>query len=397
MRILHIFPYLSPNANGTVTLVRQLSRALVQRGHEVGIFTSNLELSKEYVDSLHPVKIYTYPSWISVKGLYLYLSPGMLSEAKKIVKKFDMLHLHCFRSLQNMVVCHYAKRYSIPYVLDTHGSVPIATEGKKELKWLPRKLFDVFCGYGILKEASRVIAETEVGVREYQEMGVRNEKISLISPPFSVEEFSRLPMDGRFRSKYSIGEKYLIMFLGRIHRIKGLDFLVESFYELTQLRSDVILAIVGPDDGYKSALDDLIDRLNLSNKVLFTGFLGGEEKLSALVDASVVIQTSRYEQGAWVPFEAVLCGTPIIVTKHTGAGEDVRRLDAGYLVEFGNRKELAGLILRILEDPTEARNKARQAAEYIRKNLSTAERIEDYEKLYVECIEENKRLARSKQ
>jgi len=179
------------------------------------------------------------------------------------------------------------------------------------------------------------------------------------------------------------------MFLGRIHWIKGPDFLVESFDELAKWRNDVTLVIVGNDDGYKSTLEKLIDKLNLSDKVLFTGFLGGAEKISALVDADVIVQTSRYEQGAWAPFEAVLCGTPIIVTKHTGAGEDVKRLDAGYLVEFSNKKELAELILRILKDPVEAIAKAGQAAEYIRENMSITKRIEDYEKLYIECMEEN--------
>ena len=128
---------------------------------------------------------------------------------------------------------------------------------------------------------------------------------------------------------------------------------------------------------------------------MFTGFLGGDDKLSALVEADVVAQTSVYEQGAWAPFEAVLCGTPIIVTGHTGAGEDVKRLDAGYLVEFDNKDEIAGLILKVFEDPTEAKTKARQAADYIRRNMSMASRIEDYEKLYTECIEERKQLIRS--
>ncbi len=390
MRILHIFSFLSPNANGTITLIRQLSLALAQRGHEVGVFTSDFELSKEYIDSLKPVKIYAHPIWLNLPGLYLYLSSGMISEAKKIVKEFDIVHLHCFRSLQNMVVCHYAKKYGVPFVLDAHGSVLRVTADKKGPKWLLRVLFDVFYGYRMLKEASKVIAETEVGVKEYEELGVENEKIVLIPPPFSVDEFSQLPAFGQFRSKYGIDEKRLVMFMGRINQIKGLDFLVESFYQLTQLRNDVILAIVGPDAGYKAVLEDLIDRLNLSSKVVFTGFLGGEERLSALVDADVFVQTSRYEQGAWAPFEAVLCGTPIIVTGHTGAGEDVKRLDAGSLVEFGNRKELAELILRILEDPAEAESKASKAAKYIRENMSITKRIEDYEKLYVKCMEENK-------
>ena len=386
MRVLHVFNFLSPNVNGTITLIRQLSSTLAKKGHQVGIFTSDYDLNDDYINSLSPVRIYSYPGWLNLPGFYLYGSPGIVSEARKIIKEFDVLHLHCFRSLQNIVVCNYAKKYGIPYVLDTHGSLPRAVAGKKGLKWILRGIYDGCYGNKILRGASRVIAETEIGVTEYREFGVNEDKITLIPPPFAVEEFSQLPAAGEFRIKYGINQKKIVMFLGRINHIKGLDFLVESFYRLVNTGDDVILVIVGPDDGYKSALEGLIGRLDLYNRVLFTGFLNGNDKLSALVDADIFIQTSRYEQGAWAPFEAVLCGTPIIVTGHTGAGEDVKRLDAGYLVEFGNTGELAGLIKGILDNPTEARNKASQAAQYIMANMSMTKRIEDYEKLYLECI-----------
>ena len=67
-------------------------------------------------------------------------------------------------------------------------------------------------------------------------------------------------------------------------------------------------------------------------------FLEGNDKNSALVDAEIVAQMSRQEQGAWAPLEGVLCKTPIIVTADTGTGEDVKRLNAGYLVDFDNNE-----------------------------------------------------------
>ncbi len=237
-----------------------------------------------------------------------------------------------------------------------------------------------------MRDASRVIAETEVGVSEYKELGINKDKIVLITPSFAIEEFSQLPSPGLFRQKYNIREKHIIMFLGRIHWIKGLDFLVESFYELTKSRSDVILVIVGPDDGYKPTLDRLIDDLNLSDRILYTGFLGGEEKLSALVDADIVLQTSIYEQGTGAPFEAILCNTPIIVSKNTGSGENVRKIDAGYLVEYGNKNELRDMMQYVLDNPAEAKSKTQRAKEYIKANLSLEKGAEKYEQLYADCI-----------
>ena len=389
MKILQVFAFFSlPHGGGTVDLVYKLSTALVGRGHEVAIYTGDFELDQEYIDSLTEVKVYPFHSWLNLAGVHLI--PSMVTEVKRKLKDFDIIHLHCFRSFQNIVIHHYAQKYGVPYVLDTHGSLP-RTHGKRGFKWLLKWLFDVAFGYMIVRDASRVIAETEVGVNEYKELIVNKDKIALIPPPFATEEFSHLPSPGLFRQKYNIKKKHIVLFLGRIHWIKGLDFLVESFYELAQYRNDVILVIVGPDDGYKPTLDKLIDRLDLSDRVLFTGFLGGEEKLSALVDADVVVQTSRYEQGAWAPFEAVLCNTPIIVSSNSGAGEDVKRIDAGYLIEYGNTDDLKNKIQYVFDNATEAQSKAKRAKDYIEANLSLAKGIEEYEKLYEEVIERCKK------
>ena len=388
MKILQVFTFFSlPHGGGTVDVVYKLSRALMQREHLVTIYTSDFELDREYINSLEGVEVYLYHSWLNLPGFYFYLTPSMILESKRKVKDFDIIHIHGCRSLQNMVASYYAQKYGIPYVIDAHGSTP-RTSGKKGLKWLLRWVFDIAFGNRILKGASRVIAETEVGVNEYRELGVNQDKIVLLTPPFPIEDFSQLSPPDTFRCKYNIKEKHIILFLGRIHYIKGIDFLVESFFELTQNRNDVILVMVGSDDGYKSTLEELIDKLNLSDKVLFTGFLGGDDKLSALVDADVLIQTSRYEQGAGAPFEAILCNTPIIVSSNSGAGEDVRKIDAGYLVEWGNKKELKDAMQKILEAPSEAMIKTQKAKEYITKNLSMEKNVEKYEKVYMDCIKE---------
>jgi len=379
MKILQVFDFFSlQHGGGIVNLVYQISRALMQKGHEVSIYTSDFELDQDYINSLRGVNVYDFHCWSSLAGFYLM--PGMIGETKRNLKDFDIIHLHCLRSFQNIVIYHYAKKYGVPYVLDTHGSIPV-TE-KRRLKWL----FDVTFGNRILRDASGCIAETELGVGEYKDVNVNPDKIVLITPPFPVDDFSQLPQKGHFRSKYNIKEKHIIMFLGRINRIKGLDFLVESFFELTKDRKDIILVIVGPDDGYKSTLVGLIDKLNLSSKVLFTGFLGGEKKLSALVDADVVVQTSRYEHGTGVPFEAILCNTPIIVSKGTGSSENVSRVEAGYLVEFGNKKELKDTMQNILNNPAEAMFKTQTAKEYIINNLSMEKNVEKYEMMYMDCI-----------
>jgi glycosyltransferase involved in cell wall biosynthesis len=68
----------------------------------------------------------------------------------------------------------------------------------------------------------------------------------------------------------------------------------------------------------------------------------------------------------------------------------VSRIDAGYLVEFGNKKELKNTMQKILDVPTEAMVKTQKAKEYIITNLSMEKNVEKYEKVYIDCIKENK-------
>lgn len=378
MRILQVFDFLSlPHGGGTVDVVYRLSRALAARGHEVTICTGDFELDQDYIDSLTDVKVKVFHSWLNWSGIYIMPSLRRLN-----ITDFDVVHCHCYRSCQNVVVCNKARKYGIPYIIDAHGS-SIRTSG---VKWLLKWFYDVAFGNAIIKNASRVIAETEFEVDNHRRVGVNPSKIGLIHPLFDTEEFADLPPRGAFREKYNIKGKRIIMFLGRIYRTKGLGFLISSFYEVTQKRQDVVLVVVGSDDGYKSTADKLIRDLNLSSKVVFTGFLGGVDKLSALADADVLVQSSAYDPGARPSVEAVLCNIPIIVSKGTGASEKIADIDAGYLVEYGNIGELSDTIQYVLDNPEEAQDKTQKAKEYIKNNLSLDKQIGKYEQLYREAI-----------
>ncbi|MGD0780976.1 MAG: glycosyltransferase [Dehalococcoidales bacterium] len=392
MKILQVFDYFSPHGGGTVDVLYKLSRGLAQRDHEVTIYTSDFKLDQAYIDSLPEVKIYPFHC-ISNLGSF-YVMPDIIKESKARLKEFDIVHLHCFRSFQNIVIYHYSHKYGVPYIIDSHGSLPRIAAGEAKPKWLLRWLFDVLFGYRILRDAAGVIAENKFGLKEYDSFGRKIKKAAIIPYFFPIDEFTNLPPRGQFRHRFNLGSKKVVMSLGRIHHIKGLDFLVESFHELAQTREDVVLAICGNDDGYRSQLQNLVARLNLSDRVIFPGFLAGQDKLAALVDADVVVQPSRYEYAAWAPIEAVLCGTPIIVSAGSGSGEDVTRMDAGYLVNYGDKLQMSRTLQQILDDPTEAREKARRAGEYIRANLSVNKMAEEYERLYQNCIQANSPLRR---
>ena len=143
---------------------------------------------------------------------------------------------------------------------------------------------------------------------------------------------------------------------------------------------------MGDDDGYKQNLKKIIDKEELNDRVLFTGYLSGDKKLSCLVDSSVVVQTSRYEQGAGAPLEAVLCNTPIIVSDNSGAGLYVKRLNAGFIVKFGDINELSSTINYVLNNQEESVAKTVLGANRVKESLSIKNNILEYDLIYKLCI-----------
>ena len=391
MRILHITNTFYPAwaYGGIARVAYELCKKLIDRGHDVTVFTTDAydKSSRIKRGSNKPViiagiKVYRFrniSNWLAWKRYHTPIS--LIPFAKREVKEFDVIHIHGFRSTMHIPLCYYAKKYGIPYIIDPEGSIAATFQNHI------RKVHSKFFGHRILRDAHKVIAGTEMEIDEEKSMGVDNDKIALILPGYNTKSFSNLPDSGQFRNKFGIKEKNIILFLARIHEIKGIDFLVESFHELTRSRNDVVLVITGPDDGYKSTVKKLIDKLDLSNKALFTGYLGEDEKLSAYVDATMLVQPSKYERFCGSPFEAILCDTPIIVTKDTGCGNFVDKMDMGYAVEYGDITALRDMMDRVLNDPSEAQLKTQKCKQYIINNLTLEKQVEKYEKLYQDAIE----------
>ena len=186
---------------------------------------------------------------------------------EKEIRNFDVIHMQNFRTYQNIIFHKLAKKYKIPYILQAHGSLP-RIMGKKGLKYL----FDIFFGYKILRNASMVIASTKIEAEQYKKMGVDENKIEIIPNGFNQSEYENLPDKDVFKEKYGIkSNEKIVLYLGRLHKIKGIDLLVEAFSNLICKMDDVKLVIAGPDDGFLSTLRAQIEDLKIGNRIIFTG------------------------------------------------------------------------------------------------------------------------------
>jgi glycosyltransferase involved in cell wall biosynthesis len=382
MKVLQAYLFFSIKyAGGTSDLMFKICKALEKINVKNTILCGSHEFDFNLSQKLKKTEFKIFKSYLDKWGFSV--TPGYFFYLNKEIKSFDVVHMHVYRTFQNILLYFFCKIYNVPYIMDAHGSVPFFVK-----KIFLKKIYDFFIGKRILKNAKYLIAETQVGVDEYLSLvpNLDKNKIRIISPPFDTDEFEEVFEKNKFRNEQIIahGTK-IITFLGRIHYIKGVDFLIEGFADFLKKKKDkenYLLCLIGSDDGYLDEVKKLIKKYNIDKYVKIVGFLSGSAKNHALFDSDIVVQLSRQEQGAWAPIEAVLCGTPIIVTSGTGSGEDVKRLNAGALVNFGDINKFSETLDDIFNNYEIWKAKTIKAKNYIIQNLSFNSRINEYTDLY---------------
>ncbi|MDO5849869.1 MAG: glycosyltransferase [Methanobacteriaceae archaeon] len=341
MKILHVPHFFVPclSAGGVVNAAYQIAKKQVDEGHDVHVYTCDgckerLKFDNRYDVDVDGITV-DYFKNISNKFKLATMLDTPLSaplKIKKGISSFDVIHIHEHRQTLAIISAYYARKHDIPYVVQAHGSV-LPFFQKEGLK----NIFDKTFGFDILHNASKVFALTEVEKEQYLKMGVKEENIEIVPLGINIEEYSDLPKRGLFREKFNISESdKLILFVGRIHKIKGLDLLVNAFKELCddlnnlndldlnnlsdsdliKSNNSVKLAIVGPDDGFLDELESLILKLGLKDNVIITGPLYKEEKQEALVDCDLFVMPSQYESFTTSGLEAMACSKPLVLTKN---------------------------------------------------------------------------------
>lgn len=364
MRVLQVIPYFTPARGGDVNVCYNISKYLAKSGHEVTILTTDFEFSKEYANSLLNEGVEVIPLKCDFNIKFFLVSLGLSRWLDLHMANFDVIHLHTFRSYQNNIVCMYAKKYDIPYVLQANGSVLRIIE-KQSLKWI----YDVVWGSKILRDSRKMLAVSESEVKQYIDMGVEDNKIALIPNAIDTDRFSQLPTEGRFRRSLGISDNdKMVLYLGRLHKRKKIDVLINSFYYVQKEISNVVLVIAGQDYDQKKRLIDIIHKLDLDDKVKFAGYV--EYPSEAYVDADILVYPAIYEIFGLIPFEAIMAGTAVIVSNDSGCGEFVKAANCGYLTKPADMMDLKEKIVIALNHPQENNAMANKGREYIMNNLT---------------------------
>lgn len=146
------------------------------------------------------------------------------------------------------------------------------------------------------------------------------------------------------KSLKDLGYK-IVLFLGRITLQKGPEYFVQAAKKVLDHNKKVIFVVAGSGDMQEQMMQEA-GHLEILDKMLFTGFIRGEEKDRIYKTADLYVMPSVSEPFGITPLEAISHGTPVIVSKQSGVSEV---LDHVLKVDFWDVDDIANKMLAVLE------------------------------------------------
>ncbi|HUH98892.1 MAG TPA: glycosyltransferase [Anaerolineales bacterium] len=227
----------------------------------------------------------------------------------------------------------------------------------------------------VLARADRIVAATLAERTQLRFLYQANErKLTIIPPGVDTSHFYPIPSD---EAKAFIGlepDDRMILFVGRIEPLKGVDTLIRAVccLQLKDHRRPVDLAIIGgePDVSPEQRtsemlrLQKLCDELALGRTVVFLGKRGQDTLPYYYSAADVLVMPSHYESFGMVALEAMACGTPVIASEVGGLGFLVQNGETGYTIPDREPDVLCDRLSTLLNDPELRTTMGRHAAEH---------------------------------
>lgn len=353
MRILQITPYFYPatSLGGTATVVYQLSKYLIAKGHRVTVLTTDLLNAKKRVkypknqeieiDGIRVVYFKNVSNYLAFDH-HLFFAPKFFSYLISTISDFDIVHLHEIYTPMHLWAYFLAKRNRIPYLVSSHGTAMSVKEAGRIGR---KKMFNFLAGKKLLTGANKLIALTNQEKEDYRKIGIQEDKITVIPNGINIDDFKLLPDRNNSREKFGVKEnEILLLFIGRVHPKKGLNLLVKAMNKLRKTNNNIFLIIAGPKENkkYLENIKALIIDLGLEQAVRLMGELNNNGKLVAFSAADLFVLTS-YGEGLPVSvLEAAACSLPLLVTEKCGLPE-IWEYRAGKVVKVEVGQITAGI------------------------------------------------------
>ena len=338
---------------GIVFLAVDLAREISELGHDVTIYTTDLDFSngsnkfnKELprLEKIKKFKINRTHVWFSFKLFFVNSSMSKQIEDDKP----DIIHTIGLRSYQSIVAWRASKKLKIPLVASDQGGLtthPFFNESGLLLKILYR--IQNFFIKKIIDDATAISAANEYEKEIFSNLNGRS-KIEIIRNGVNLETLvSKID----FKEKYQINSRF-ILFVGRFSKSKGIENLINALNIIKNEEKflDVHLVIMGVDFGYEQKMEELIKKFDLSENITVIKNPPREDVISAYGESEFLILPSQWELSPLVPLESFAFKKPVISTRSHGIPFTVQDDKNGILVEPENSLQLANAIKKLFLD-----------------------------------------------
>jgi D-inositol-3-phosphate glycosyltransferase len=389
---------------GMNVYVRDLSRELGRRGICVDVFTRSQNPAVPRVSAAlgqngRTIHLPAGPEAPYDKNLVFDHLPEFVEGVKDFAQQegisYDLIHSHYW--LSGWVARELRESWGSPIIQMFHtlGRLKNTVAHSKEEMEVERR---IEVETEIMAFADRIVAAT---IMEKDQMiqlyGTNADKIAVIPCGVDLTLFRPIPMD-EARERLGICErKYMILFVGRIERLKGIDSLLKAMAIVVQdfpnWKEEICVCIVGGDasedstvlDKEMARLQDLRAELGIADLVTFLGARAQETLPGHYSAADVVVMPSYYESFGMVALEAMACGTPVIASQVGGLSFTVQDGVTGFLVPGQDPPALAEKITRLLKDKALRNKLGAQGIEWARQH-SWARIADQIVSLYSELV-----------
>ena len=352
---------LGQNGNGGLNVyVREVATAFSDRGIATDIFTRRQSADDPAIESLGPRSRVIYlPAGRSLDKYSLYgevpgFAAGVRSFAEREHLSYDMLYSHYWLSGEVACLLHAEMDVAWAHTAHTLGLVKNRTLASGAR---PEPTLRIRVEGEIVQQADLLIGSTPDEADDLVRLyGANPERVHVVAPGIDLATFQ--PLDrADARRKIGYGRGRVLLFVGRLERLKGVDVAIRALALLRdRAHDDVRLIVLGEDvrDGYESEKERLkvvASAAGVRDRVDFLGSVAHHELPYFYAAADVCVMPSYSESFGLVALEAQACGRPVVASGVSGLRSVVRDEVSGYLIDDHDPAIYAERIGRLLADP----------------------------------------------
>ena len=369
---MHTSPTASLGQNGDGGLnvyVREVSSAFSDRGIATDIFTRRQSPDDPAMESLAPLSRVIYlPAGRSLDKYSLYnevpdFAAGIRSFAEREHLTYDMLYSHYW--LSGEVACLLRPELGVAWAHTAHtlGLVKNRTLASGAR---PEPALRIQVEGEIAEQADLLIGSTQDEADDLVRLyGANREHVHVVAPGIDLATFQ--PFDrAEARRQIGYGPGRLLLFVGRLERLKGVDVAIRALSLLRDRdHDDVRLIVLGEDvrdgdESEKERLKSVATASGVRDRVDFLGSVAHHELPYFYAAADVCVMPSYSESFGLVALEAQACGRPVVASGVSGLRSVVRDEVSGYLIDGHDPAIYAERIGRLLADPELAQQMGRR-------------------------------------